>query len=365
MSGTISGLHPRGLSPRMRGNHVRYDLRFASKGSIPAHAGEPNDGYLESLKGRVYPRACGGTQRARRNSRVAKGLSPRMRGNQLDGVDPAVHHGSIPAHAGEPGYRRQGARPGWVYPRACGGTQGVSGGAQGQAGLSPRMRGNPRFDTRSRRREWVYPRACGGTRGEFVGEFGCKGLSPRMRGNLLGVTPTNAYAGSIPAHAGEPRRGGSSDASLRVYPRACGGTRWTRMARTSGWGLSPRMRGNRGHPWVQTVFLGSIPAHAGEPPQQQTKATMRSVGLSPRMRGNLWCNSGNGRTRSGSIPAHAGEPARGRRLRQRCAPKGLSPRMRGNLWCNSGGYRRDSRTGSIPAHAGEPIQEVVEGASDG
>ena len=92
------------------------------------------------------------------------------------------------------------------------------------------------------------------------------GLSPRMRGNPgVGVLGQASY-GSIPAHAGEPPDDARPITGTWVYPRACGGTAPEGIHRQSHLGLSPRMRGN--HPAVPHAFvhLGSIPAHAGEPP---------------------------------------------------------------------------------------------------
>ena len=53
--------------------------------------------------------------------------------------------------------------------------------------------------------------------------------------------------------------------SLKVYPRACGGTRARIVKAFDGWGLSPRMRGNRSGDERGGCVNGSIPAHAGEP----------------------------------------------------------------------------------------------------
>ena len=94
---------------------------------------------------------------------------------------------------------------------------------------------------------------------------GNQGLSPRMRGNRWPSNTGLPYAGSIPAHAGEPLVSGEIGQKTRVYPRACGGTDIRKTVREKGLGLSPRMRGNPGS--VEAVYedLGSIPAHAGEP----------------------------------------------------------------------------------------------------
>ena len=74
---------------------------------------------------------------------------------------------------------------------------------------------------------------------------GNQGLSPRMRGNRWPSNTGLPYAGSIPAHAGEPLVSGEIGQKTRVYPRACGGTVQLGGISAPETGLSPRMRGNQ------------------------------------------------------------------------------------------------------------------------
>ena len=53
-------------------------------------------------------------------------------------------------------------------------------------------------------RRGVYPRACGGTEGVTRLKFLYEGLSPRLRGNLGDRGVDEVRCGSIPAPAGEP-----------------------------------------------------------------------------------------------------------------------------------------------------------------
>ena len=152
-------------------------------------------------------------------------------------------------------------------------------------GLSPRVRGNPR-----RRAGWavgprsipartgepctrsastcatgVYPRAYGGTSYSRCVGFASYGLSPRVRGNQALGHLLSVVLGSIPARTGEPMWLGRVRRIGWVYPRAYGGT-----ARISGVfdacrGLSPRVRGNRLPPPDQLDLKRSIPARTGEP----------------------------------------------------------------------------------------------------
>ena len=74
---------------------------------------------------------------------IVQGLSPRVRGNLLRWRTAVRLPRSIPACAGEPAYRLRHPNGSAVYPRVCGGTG--TGGWCGRTvlGLSPRVRGNP------------------------------------------------------------------------------------------------------------------------------------------------------------------------------------------------------------------------------
>ena len=238
-----------------------------------------------------------------------------------------------------------------------------------------------------------------------------RGLSPRIRGNRAQPRQQRSSHGSIPAHTGEPGIAPSSRPSLRVYPRAYGGTSLGGAAYIPLRGLSPRIRGNRRRERRRPQRSGSIPAHTGEPvamalmgerfrvyprayggtPSSRTRAygsgvyprayggtrsmalvAAATVGLSPRIRGNH-VSGDVGVVVRGSIPAHTGEPrspggvgtlhgvyprayggTRERVLRPRDGG-GLSPRIRGNPRCTK---RSSQGPGSIPAHTGEPSSRL-------
>ncbi len=223
-----------------------------------------------------------------------------MRGNLEDSGHCAIAHGSIPAHAGEP-------RPAWhvregrpVYPRACGGTTRAMARRTAGQGLSPRMRGNhffgasqtvfprsipahagePRKGCLLVALPRVYPRACGGTKAFSPLTTCISGLSPRMRGNRVLEGCRTQGKGSIPAHAGEPWKPAGNASGPTVYPRACGGTNLLRPGQSSATGLSPRMRGNHLIHAPVDQRVGSIPAHAGEP--SNCRPVYNFVGVYPR-----------------------------------------------------------------------------------
>ena len=132
-----------------------------------------------------------------------------------------------------------------------------------------------------------------------------QGLSPRVRGNRDRAMATGTDSGSIPARAGEPHPFGVEHWTVRVYPRACGGTPILLFSAIRLSGLSPRVRGNRGIVEYLAHHQGSIPARAGEPSCSSTRFAVAAVypracggtshgvpledlltGLSPRVRGN-------------------------------------------------------------------------------
>ena len=264
----------------------------------------------------VYPRACGGTPPPGSPQTMKRGLSPRLRGNQLRLTRSDERLGSIPAPAGEP-QRRRRKKP-WrrVYPRACGGTISSTPTSPTGCGLSPRLRGNQPLGRLTSRRD---------------------GLSPRLRGNLVSVEPLTGVEGSIPAPAGEPGLRRFQRGRERVYPRACGGTLGPRHAFRFNAGLSPRLRGNPGKQRTSWKKTGSIPAPAGE-----TVSSIRSVGSIPAPAGEPEPGPVN-QTGRRSILAPAVEPLA---LVSFALFVGVYPRA-------CGGTQRVQKR-SIPAPAGEP-----------
>ena len=134
----------RGLSPRVRGNRPQARLPLLGLGSIPAGAGEPHSPILRVHQSRVYPRGCGGTRIYTVGHGGGLGLSPRVRGNRHSRTLPPDLDRSIPAGAGEPFPCPWATGESGVYPRGCGGTTGINPDGNVARGLSPRVRGNPR-----------------------------------------------------------------------------------------------------------------------------------------------------------------------------------------------------------------------------
>ena len=212
----------------------------------------------------VYPRVCGGATRTLCAPFCAPGLSPRVRGSLFRDLAGNGAVRSIPACAGEPRATSASTCRSWVYPRVCGGAVPSVGRLFPGPGLSPRVRGSQLdLDVHLRRARSipacagepgggpcagsdarVYPRVCGGAAVECREVISGEGLSPRVRGSLAAIGMLLLAIGSIPACAGEPSGTILLVASDGVYPRVCGGALFVEWEVRAFTGLSPRVRGS-------------------------------------------------------------------------------------------------------------------------
>ena len=131
-----------GLSPRVRGNLVLFPSLAGGEQSIPACAGQPRSRAFGGFFRWVYPRVCGATCRLPQDILMVMGLSPRVRGNPPTNSEASTRPGSIPACAGQPtGGRILSVDEAGLSPRVRGNR--LDGGAvRAVHGLSPRVRGN-------------------------------------------------------------------------------------------------------------------------------------------------------------------------------------------------------------------------------
>ena len=193
--------------------------------------------------------------------------------------------GTIPAGAGEPKIRASKRRKIWDHPRGCGGTLFSTLPLSIDAGPSPRVRGNQalalfffllegtipagagephdvRFPAVD---EGDHPRGCGGTVTPCQLPAPAWGPSPRVRGNLKAMGNEGEATGTIPAGAGEPPQDRRTPSRQRDHPRGCGGTARHGVEDAPLEGPSPRVRGNRHPDRPDNRRTGTIPAGAGEP----------------------------------------------------------------------------------------------------
>ncbi len=317
-----------GLSPRARGNLVQGACKTPLFRSIPACAGEPTQSSIARRLNGVYPRVRGGTCIRTTHRFHREGLSPRARGNLGPGRRFHLPIGSIPACAGEPRSGSYSHCERTVYPRVRGGTTRSTVPHFSISGLSPRARGNHRAALLVNYRRGSIPACAGEPSCAIPIRSPTSGLSPRARGNRIDLRPLQLRLRSIPACAGEPRTHAVRRSRRTVYPRVRGGTVSVPLHHGRGEGLSPRARGNPASKTAEGRMERSIPACAGEPPWIVRHRLLARV--YPRVRG--------GTTHCSPI---------------RSVANGLSPRARGNLKSSDSGAVLKR---SIPACAGEPLR---------
>ena len=170
-----------GLSPPTRGNRLQRLVRIISFGSIPAHAGEPRPKPNPRAADGVYPRPRGGTGRRGVRSVEREGLSPPTRGNLAVFSFIPTRMGSIPAHAGEPNQPPAAQGQGEVYPRPRGGTGLLRAESAFGGGLSPPTRGNRQRIARCPGRRRSIPAHAGEPRRQFCRARSAR-VYPRPRG---------------------------------------------------------------------------------------------------------------------------------------------------------------------------------------
>ena len=335
-----------GRSPRGRGSRECLRRLTQRWGSIPAWAGEPARGVGLGRGRAVDPRVGGGATEHSRGRERGSGRSPRGRGSRRVLRRGWMAGGSIPAWAGEPRCRTLHATTSQVDPRVGGGARLPGDGDLRVRGRSPRGRGShddaaPAIGRRGAIPAWageprprgrrcpaprVDPRVGGGARnrGRYSGY--ALGRSPRGRGSRALRVGRSRDDGSIPAWAGEPRRGSPDRRALRVDPRVGGGASRPTPGPGAWSGRSPRGRGSRDRAAGARARPGSIPAWAGEP--RRSSCTRRACRVDPRVGGGASAD---------------GRPA--------CRASGRSPRGRGSPRDIRHPVRR---LRSIPAWAGEP-----------
>ncbi len=233
----------------------------------------------------------------------------------------------------------------------------------------------------------VHPRSRGAALASLLVRLIVQGPSPLTRGRLPLRSLPMVVVGSIPAHAGPPTGAAAGLLGGGVHPRSRGAALVGDMIQAPSRGPSPLTRGRQRVAALQKPQRGSIPAHAGPPPEsvrcrhaawvhpRSRGAAARPMPLAASQKGPSPLTRGRqmaappGAPCRWSIPAHAGPPrCCGTQRRSR----GVHPRSRGaaptvaNAWNRSLGPSPLTRgrqapalssaviEGSIPAHAGPP-----------
>ena len=152
------------------------------------------------------------------------------------------------------------------------------------------------------------------------------GPSPLTRGSPLRKGNAQWPLGSIPAHAGQPPTSSASPPSSWVHPRSRGAAHRSPVPCHHCGGPSPLTRGSPATVSITISIAGSIPAHAGQP--ATAGFIPRVSGVHPRSRGAAAACNRSPSTQQGPSPLTRGS---------------RPPNNWPFLW-----------SGSIPAHAGQP-----------
>ena len=115
-----------------------------------------------------------------------------------------------------------------------------------------------------------------------------RGLSPRARGKHRFTIVPGLWVGPIPASAGETAPSPLPSFRRRAYPRERGGNKKLREQLVAKKGLSPRARGKLQRSFWQCALAGPIPASAGE--TRTSCAICSQQRAYPRERGGNWRN---------------------------------------------------------------------------
>ena len=281
--GSVVHISIPGLSPRVRGSHLRAGSPQRSQGSIPTCAGQPL-GLQDRLHPReVYPHVCGAAVTQGNEQRNIMGLSPRVRGSHAYRAPKPSLRGSIPTCAGQPPASWPFQASAEVYPHVCGAAWSRNVICPIVLGLSPRVRGSP---VESPKRieasgsiptcagqpmsavvlppePTVYPHVCGAAHITSGSATADQGLSPRVRGSLDQATWTDKGWGSIPTCAGQPATYFTEMRVTAVYPHVCGAANGATYTVDITNGLSPRVRGSLSRRRSPTCSMAVYPHVCG------------------------------------------------------------------------------------------------------
>ena len=109
-----------GSSPRVRGKLIAVNAERLGQGLIPACAGKTSFRVICIPGDGAHPRVCGENTYKARESYIAPGSSPRVRGKPPDEVCRGVSDGLIPACAGKTIYIQDVEHQVQAHPRVCG-----------------------------------------------------------------------------------------------------------------------------------------------------------------------------------------------------------------------------------------------------
>ncbi len=347
------GEHPRGKpyselrpgsSPPTRGTPPPQLEGQQGARLIPAHAGNTPPTCCPTSWPPAHPRPRGEHLKSAARALLDVGSSPPTRGTRGRGLDEALPHRLIPAHAGNTLTGIPSVASCTAHPRPRGEHSLVKEESAGSPGSSPPTRGT----LLRRRHDELRLRLIPAHAGNTLPWPRCRhrrSAHPRPRGeHARELERARGFIGSSPPTRGTPPPDLLPLGEGRLIPAHAGNTTSLRTT-SSGWAAHPRPRGEH---WRRSSWLAA------------------STGSSPPTRGTL-TRTAYGRRRWRLIPAHAGNTttrsARGwsgsahprprgeHRIASRSARRrpGSSPPTRGT---HQPGRPRSRVLRLIPAHAG-------------
>ena len=200
-------------------------------GIIPTRVGTSNDVVILSEYAEDHPHACGDKPLISLPSRLVKGSSPRVWGQESIRISENVYQRIIPTRVGT---------------------------SIGSASF------------RGRREE--HPHACGDKIAYILHAWSVMGSSPRVWGQVIPFSSVIPHVRIIPTRVGTSNTGYSFGKHLQDHPHACGDKYLVRLQNEKSRGSSPRVWGQALIVYHLTACAGIIPTRVGT---RQTKKTMK------------------------------------------------------------------------------------------
>ena len=226
----------------MRGTPQSTVNNAIQGGIIPAYAGNTLPFHPSRRRARDHPRVCGEHEAINSADALKKGSSPRMRGTLDRDIGIIASRGIIPAYAGNTEHAAHQRHQLRDHPRVCGEHVSVGFVSSVKSGSSPRMRGTPQSTVNNAIQGGIipayagnttchqspqpwrrdHPRVCGEHPTATRPRSRATGSSPRMRGTQSITQSMGASYGIIPAYAGNTRRSPFPSRLPWDHPRVCG-----------------------------------------------------------------------------------------------------------------------------------------------
>ena len=268
----------------MRGKVPKRSAPAGAAGITPACAGKRIWFLDNSILARDHPRVCGEKLSDLPPQKSTLGSPPRVRGKGNFHVVTHTEVGITPACAGKSYHTRHMFVIIRDHPRVCGekkkggspeksglgspprvrGKDSESGSQAGTNGITPACAGKSLGRLPDETEPGDHPRVCGEKTAVCHDHASEVGSPPRVRGKARNNFDLEFEIGITPACAGKSRTMVTFPSFSRDHPRVCGEKYLQNVARYSGSGSPPRVRGKAPAGVAASVATGITPACAGK-----------------------------------------------------------------------------------------------------